>query len=43
MTYSGEAVVADTNLHPFHFADTRVVLAHNGHLRQFARMLFSLI
>ena len=43
VTYSGEAVVADTNLHPFHFAGARVVLAHNGHLRQFARMRYSLI
>ena len=42
-TYSGESVVADTNLHPFHFVGTRVVLAHNGHLRQFARMRFSLL
>src|SRR6266496_2668662 len=33
VTYSDEAVVADTNLHPFHFAGARVVLAHNGHLR----------
>ena len=43
VTYSGEAVVADTNLHPFHFAGARVVLAHNGHLRQFARMRYSLV
>ena len=43
VTYSGEAVVADTNLHPFHFGGTRVVLAHNGHLRQFARMRYSLV
>ena len=43
VTYSGEAVVAETNLHPFHFAGTRVVLAHNGHLRQFARMRYSLV
>ena len=43
VTYSGEAVVADTNLHPFHFVGARVVLAHNGHLRQFARMRYSLI
>jgi glutamine amidotransferase len=42
-TYSDEAVVADTNLHPFHFPDTRVVLAHNGHLRQFPRMRYSLV
>ena len=27
VTYSAEAVVADTNLHPFHFPGARVVLA----------------
>jgi glutamine amidotransferase len=43
VTYSGEPVVAATNLHPFHFADARVVLAHNGHLRQFARMRYALL
>jgi glutamine amidotransferase len=43
VTYSGEGVVADTNLHPFQFSGTRVALAHNGHLRQFARMRYSLI
>ncbi len=43
VTYSGEAVVAETNLHPFHFAGTRVVLAHNGHLRQFSRMRYALL
>jgi glutamine amidotransferase len=43
VTYSGEAVVADTNLHPFQFGGTRVVLAHNGHLRQFPRMRYSLV
>ncbi len=43
VTYSGEAIVADTNLHPFHFAGARVVLAHNGHLRQFARMRYALV
>ena len=42
-TYSGEAVVAETNLHPFHFPGARVVLAHNGHLRQFSRMRYSLL
>ena len=31
------------NLHPFHFAGARVVLAHNGHLRQFARMRYALV
>lgn len=43
VTYSGDAVVAETNLHPFQFIGARVVLAHNGHLRQFARMRYSLL
>jgi glutamine amidotransferase len=43
VTYSGDSVVADTNLHPFHFAGARVVLAHNGHLRRFATMRYSLL
>jgi glutamine amidotransferase len=43
VTYGEEAVVADTNLHPFRFPGARVVLAHNGHLRQFARMRYSLV
>jgi glutamine amidotransferase len=43
VTYSGDAVVADTNLHPFHFGGTRLVLAHNGHLRQFSRMRYALV
>jgi glutamine amidotransferase len=43
VTYSGEGIVADTNLHPFHFIGTRVVLAHNGHLRQFPSMRYSLV
>jgi glutamine amidotransferase len=43
VTYSGEAIVADTNLHPFQFAGARVALAHNGHLRQFSRMRYALV
>jgi glutamine amidotransferase len=43
VTYSHEAVVTETNLHPFRFVDTRIVLAHNGHLRQFPRMRYSLV
>ncbi len=43
VTYSDEAVVADTNLHPFQFTGARVVLAHNGHLRQFARIRYALV
>jgi glutamine amidotransferase len=43
VTYSSEAIVTETNLHPFRFDGTRVVLAHNGHLRQFPRMRYSLV
>jgi glutamine amidotransferase len=43
VTYSGEAVVAETNLHPFHFAGAHVVLAHNGHLRQFQDIRYALV
>jgi glutamine amidotransferase len=43
VTWSAEAVVADTNLHPFHFPGARVVLAHNGHLRRFPDMRYSLV
>jgi glutamine amidotransferase len=43
VTYSGEGVVADTNLHPFQFTGTHVALAHNGHLRQFPQMRYSLV
>jgi glutamine amidotransferase len=35
--------VAESNLHPFRFKGARVALAHNGHLRQFARMRYDLI
>jgi glutamine amidotransferase len=43
VTHSDETVVADTNLHPFQFAGAQVVLAHNGHLRQFASIRYSLV
>lgn len=43
VTYSDEAVVSDTNLHPFRFPGARVVLAHNGHLRRFPQMRYSLV
>ena len=43
VTYSHEALVADTNLHPFHFVGARVVLAHNGHLRQFPHIRYALL
>src|SRR3954451_19539587 len=43
VTYSGREAVAETNLHPFRFAGARVSLAHNGHLREFARMRYDLV
>ena len=43
VTNSGHEMVAETNLHPFRFRDARVVLAHNGHLRQFASMRYDLV
>jgi glutamine amidotransferase len=43
VTYGADAVVADTNLHPFRFPGAGVVLAHNGHLRDFARMRYALV
>jgi glutamine amidotransferase len=43
VAYGEEAVVADTNLHPFRFPGARVVLAHNGHLRRFGHMRYALI
>lgn len=39
----GDHIVADTNLHPFHFRGTNVTLAHNGHLRQFSKMRYDLL
>jgi glutamine amidotransferase len=43
VTNSGQEIVADTNLHPFRFPGAQVALAHNGHLRQFARMRYDLV
>jgi glutamine amidotransferase len=43
VTHSGEETVAETNLHPFRFPGTAVAFAHNGHLREFARMRYDLI
>ena len=42
VTHSEHEMVAETNLHPFHFHGARVALAHNGHLREFARMRYDL-
>jgi glutamine amidotransferase len=43
VTDAGSDTVAESNLHPFQFAGTRVVMAHNGHLREFARMRYDLV
>ncbi len=43
VTWSSRETVAETNLHPFHFPGTGVALAHNGHLRDFARMRYDLV
>lgn len=40
---SEHEMVAETNLHPFRFHEAGVVLAHNGHLREFARMRYDLV
>ena len=42
VTYHGDEVISQQNLHPFGFRDTNVMLAHNGHLREFARMKYDL-
>lgn len=43
VTHSHEAIVAETNLHPFQFPGAAVVLAHNGHLRSFPLMRYALV
>ena len=43
VTYGEHEMVAETNLHPFRFHGADVALAHNGHLRDFARMRYDLV
>ena len=43
VTYGGHELVGASNLHPFRFTGAQVVLAHNGHLRDFRRMRYELI
>ena len=43
VTNSSREMVAETNLHPFRFHGAGVALAHNGHLREFARMRYDLL
>jgi glutamine amidotransferase len=40
---SETGVASELGLHPFHWPGTRVAFAHNGHLREFDRMRFSLV
>jgi glutamine amidotransferase len=40
---SETGVVSELGLHPFHWSGTHVAFAHNGHLREFERMRFSLV
>lgn len=43
VTYSGEEVISEQNLHPFRYDGVSVALAHNGHLREFAQMRHGLL
>lgn len=43
VTDSEDEVIAEQNLHPFRFHNVNVTLAHNGHLREFARMRYDLV
>src|SRR5918996_5014561 len=43
VTYGEHEIITETNLHPFRFHGARVALAHNGHLREFARMRYDLV
>lgn len=43
VTWGAENVISEHNLHPFRFPGARVVMAHNGHLRQFDTMRYALL
>jgi glutamine amidotransferase len=43
VTYSEHEVLTESNLHPFRFPGVKLTLAHNGHLREFARMRYDLV
>jgi glutamine amidotransferase len=43
VTHGEREVISLSNLHPFRFPGVNVVLAHNGHLREFRRMRYDLI
>jgi len=43
VTFGGDEVVSEQNLHPFRFRGAGVALAHNGHLREFSKMRYDLV
>ena len=43
VTWSTGELISDLNLHPFCFPGAKVVMAHNGHLREFAKMRYDLL
>ena len=43
ITYGDREMISEANLHPFRFRGASVALAHNGHLREFARMRYELV
>ncbi len=43
VTFGEDVHVDGSNVHPFRFPGARVILAHNGHLRDFRRMRYELV
>lgn len=43
VTWSYDDVISELNLHPFRFPGAGVVMAHNGHLREFDKMRYDLL
>lgn len=41
--YSEQSIIDSRNIHPFKFADTELVMAHNGDLFEFKKMRFALM
>jgi glutamine amidotransferase len=43
VTWEGGGVISDLNLHPFNFPGAGLLMAHNGHLRNFDAMRYDLL
>src|SRR5918998_3883984 len=43
VTWGAGEIISELNLHPFQFPGTKVVMAHNGHLRDFDAMRYDLL